>query len=97
MLEDDILCELLIDTVEPERQISFAVNLEMGHQNQQWISSSSNEVIAIQQCTRFAERIPVHNKSTEIISIAKQMVFAEMVDKTGHQHSVKFPRFGLEM
>ena len=38
MLDDDIQRELLRDTVEPDRALSIAVNMEMGHQNQQPIS-----------------------------------------------------------
>ena len=34
MLDDDIQRELLRDTVEPERTLCIAVNMEMGHQNQ---------------------------------------------------------------
>ena len=37
MLDDDIQRELLRDTVEPERALSIAVNVEMGNQNQQRI------------------------------------------------------------
>ena len=35
MLEDDVQRELLHDTADPERAQSIAVNMEMGHQNQQ--------------------------------------------------------------
>ena len=42
MLNDDIQRELLCDTVNPERALSIAVNMEMGNQNQQRISSSNN-------------------------------------------------------
>ena len=42
MLDDDIQRELLRDTVDPERALSIAVNNEMGHQNQQRISSNNN-------------------------------------------------------
>ena len=42
MLDDDIHRELLRDTVDPERALSIAVNIEMGHQNQQRISSNNN-------------------------------------------------------
>ena len=41
MLVDDIQRELLRDTVDPERALSIAVNMEMGHQNQQRISSNN--------------------------------------------------------
>ena len=52
MLDDDIQRELLRDTVEHERSLSIAVNMNLGHQNQQ-ISSNINGVNAIQQFTRF--------------------------------------------
>ena len=42
LLDDDIQRELLRDTVDPERALSIAVNMEMGHQNQQRISSNNN-------------------------------------------------------
>ena len=41
MLADDIQRKLLSDTVEPERAISIAINMEMGHQNQQRISPTT--------------------------------------------------------
>ena len=57
MLDDDIQRELLRDTVEPERALSIAVNMEMGNQNQQRISSNNgatgSTVNAIQQFNRF--------------------------------------------
>ena len=58
MLDDDIQQELLRDTVDLERALSIAVNMEMEHQNQQLISSNksnanSNAVITIQSFTRF--------------------------------------------
>ena len=42
MLDDDIQRELLRDPVDPERALSIALNMEMGHQNQQRISSNNN-------------------------------------------------------
>ena len=57
MLDDDIQRELLRDTVDPERALSIAVNMERGHQNQQRISSNngatSSTVKAIQSFNRF--------------------------------------------
>ena len=41
MLDDDIQRELLHDTVDPERALSIAANMEMGHQNQQRTSSNN--------------------------------------------------------
>ena len=46
MLDDDIQRELLRDTVDPERALSIAVNMEMGHQNQPRISSNNNNSAA---------------------------------------------------
>ena len=59
LLDDDIQRELLRDTVDPERALSIAVNMEMGNQNQQRISSSNNNreanstINAIQSYNRF--------------------------------------------
>ena len=57
MLDDDIQREILRDTVDPERALSIAVNIEMGHQKQQRISSNNgatgSTVNAIQSFNRF--------------------------------------------
>ena len=57
MLDYDIQRELLRDTVDPERALSIAVNMEMGHQNQQRIPSNNgatgSTVNAIQSFNRF--------------------------------------------
>ena len=59
LLDDDIQHELLLDTVDPERALSIAVNMEMGRQNQQRISSNNNNsaanntINAIQPYNRF--------------------------------------------
>ena len=57
MLDDDIQRELLRDTVDSERALSIAVNMEMGHLNQQRISSNngatSSTVNAIQSINSF--------------------------------------------
>ena len=59
MLNDDIQRELLRDTVDTERALSIAVNMEMGHQNQQRSSSNNNNsaagstVNAMQSFNRF--------------------------------------------
>ena len=42
MLDDDIQRELFRDSVEPKKAIGIAVNMEMGHQNQQRISCNNN-------------------------------------------------------
>ena len=46
MLDDDFQRKLLRDTVDPEKALSIAVNMEMGHQNQQRISSNNNKSAA---------------------------------------------------
>ena len=46
MLDNDIQRELLCDTVDTERALRIAVNMEMGHQNQQRISSNNNNSAA---------------------------------------------------
>ena len=57
MLDDDIQRELLRDTVEPERALSIAVNMEMGNQNKQRISSNNgatgSTVNTVPQFNRF--------------------------------------------
>ena len=61
MLDDDIQRELLRDTAEPERVLNIAVNLEMGHQNQQRISSNNNignAIKPIQNSVDFAAQMP---------------------------------------
>ena len=57
-MNDDIQRELLRDTVDPERAPSIAVNMEMGHRNQQRISSNNNGATgsttnAVQSFNRF--------------------------------------------
>ena len=67
MLDNDIQRELLHGTVEPERALSTAVNMEMGHQNQQRISSNngatSSTVNAIQSFNRFCGAVVRRNQS----------------------------------
>ena len=58
MLDDDIQRELLRDTIDQDRALSIAVNMEMGHQNQQRIYSKNvnangNAINAIQSLNRF--------------------------------------------
>ena len=55
MLDDDIRRELLRDTIDTERALSIAVNMETGHQNQQRFSSNNNNigVYVVQQLIRF--------------------------------------------
>ena len=61
-LDDDIQRELLRDRVDPERALSIAVNMEVGHQKTQRISSNNNSapgstVNAIQPFNRFRVRM----------------------------------------
>ena len=57
MLDDDIQRELLRDTVDPEKALSIAVNMDMGQQKQQRISfnnsATGSTVNAIQSFNRF--------------------------------------------
>ena len=57
MCDDDIQRKLLRDTVDPKRAISIAVNMEMGHKNQQRKSSingaTGSTVNAIKSFNRF--------------------------------------------
>ena len=59
MLDDDIQREILRDTVEREKALRIAVNMEMVHQNPQRISynnnnfNSSSAINAIQQFSRY--------------------------------------------
>ena len=71
MLDDDIQRALLRDTVEPERALSIAVNMEMGNQNQQRISSNNgatgSTVKAKQQFNRFRGAGVRGNKSSRAV------------------------------
>ena len=73
MLDDDIQRELLRDTADPERALSRAVNIEMGHQNQQRISSNNNKnasgsaINAIQSFNRFRGANARGNQTGRII------------------------------
>ena len=71
MLNDDIQRELLRDTVEPESALSIAVNMEMGNQNQQRISSNNgatgSTVNAIQQFHRFRGAGVRENQSSRAV------------------------------
>ena len=72
MLDDDIQRELLRDTVDPERAVSIAVNMEMGHQNQQRISSNNNNsasgstINSIQSFNRFCGANARGNQSVRV-------------------------------
>ena len=70
MLDDDIQRELLRDTVDHERALSIAVNREMGHQNQQRISSNNgatgSTVNAIQSFNRFCGACARGNQSGRV-------------------------------
>ena len=70
MLDDDIQRELLRDTVDPEKALSIAVNMEMGHQHQQRISSNNgatgSTVNAIQSFNRFRGAGARGNQSSRV-------------------------------
>ena len=77
MLDDDIQRELLRETVEPERALSVAVNIAMGHQNQQRISSSNNNANGIldnviQSYKDFTARMLVEINQAEFQSIQQR-------------------------
>ena len=71
MLDDDIQRELLRDTVDPERALSIEVNMEMGHKNQQRISSNNSAtgstVNAIQSFNRFRDANVRGNQSSRTV------------------------------
>ena len=70
MLDDDIQRELLRDTVDHERALSIAVSMEMGHQNQQRISSNNGAtcsmVNAIQSFNRYRGAVARGNQSGRV-------------------------------
>ena len=72
MLDDDIQRELLRDTVEPERALSIAVNMEMGNQNRQRISSNNgatgSTVNTIHQFNRFRGAGERGNQSSRAVT-----------------------------
>ena len=70
MLNDDNQCEHLRDTVDSERALSIAANMEMGHQNQQRVSSNNgatgSTVNAIQSFNRFRGAVARGNQSGRV-------------------------------
>ena len=72
ILDDDIQRELLRDIIVTERALSIAVNMEMGHQNQQRISLNSNNsatgstINAIQYFNRFRGANARENQSSRV-------------------------------
>ena len=57
MLDDDIQRELLPDTVDPKRAFSIALSMEMGHQNQQRISSNNRRNWQYDECNTIIQSI----------------------------------------
>ena len=97
MLDDDIQSELLRDTVDPERALNIAVNMEMGHQNQQRISSNNNNnasgsaINAIQSFNRFRSANARGNqKQAELQSIEQRLASVQVVAIPGLQRIVRF-------
>ena len=85
MLDNDIQCELLKVTVEPKRTLSIAVNIEMGHQNQQRISSNNNRVNATQQFIQLrgaSARVQQQNRT----KFNRESNGLGIFDKTRHRH-----------
>ena len=72
MLDEDIQRELLRDTVDSERALSIAKNMQMGHQNQQRISSNNNNsatgstINAVQSFNRFRGANARENQSGRV-------------------------------
>ena len=96
MLDDDIQRELR-DTVDPERCLSIAVNMKMGHQNQQRISSNNNNNSATGSATNaihftidFVARIHAEINQAELHSIEQRLASGEVLVKFGLQHIVRF-------
>ena len=96
MLDDDI--QLLRDTVEPDRALNIAVNMELGHQIQQQISSNNNNndnangntINAIQSFNRFRGANASVNQSAEFHSNEQRKASVEVVARIGLQHIVRF-------
>ena len=92
MLDDDIQRELLRDTVDPERALSIAVNMEMGHQNQQRISSNNSatgsSVNAIQSFNRFCGASVRGTQSGR--TAVHQLVNVVVAVSLGHQRIARF-------
>ena len=90
-LGDDVQRELLHDTVDQERALSIRINMGIGHQNQQRISSKNKMgAKVVQQFTRFAVRMHNRSKETEIASTVKPHGIAEIVENIGHQINDRF-------
>ena len=72
MLDNDVECELFRDTIDPERALSIAVNMEMDRRNQQRISSNNNNsasgstINAIQAVIRFRGTNARRNQSGRV-------------------------------
>ena len=99
MFDDDIMRELLRDTVDPGRALSIAVNMEMGYQNQQRISSNninanSNAIIAIQQFIRFCGANALTNQTSRnsFNRVANGQCRSYVVNM-GLQHIARFALF----
>ena len=95
ILDDDIQLELLRDNVDPERALSIAVNMELGHQNQQRISSNNNNNNSVQSMLYnlsidFAARKDAEINQAELYSIEQRLASIEVVVKLGLQHIVRF-------
>ena len=95
MLDDDIQRELLRDTVDPERSLSIAVNMEMGHENQQRISSNNNNasgsaINAIQSFKRFRGANTRGNQTGRITINQSAIGQCRGCGQNGLQRIVKF-------
>ena len=93
MIDDDIQREFLRCTVEPEEVLSIAVNMEMGHPNQQRNFNNNNGVNVIQQFSQFCganARVNQQNTTAAKNNESTAVCRGEVVDKIGHRHIVSF-------
>ena len=94
MLDDDIQRELLRDTVEPGRALSIAVNMEMGNQNQQRISSNNgatgSTVNTVHQFNRFRGAGVRGPQSSRTVTNRASIGQCRGCVKSGHLHIVRF-------
>ena len=86
MLDEDIQRELLRYTADPERALSIAVSIEIGHQTQQLISSNNNNSIAILSIHQFSQFRGANartNQSSRSIFNRAAIGLLEAVDEIG--------------
>ena len=96
MLDDDIQRELFRGPVDPERALSIAVNMEMGHNGSHPTTTTTiTAQLAVQSMLYnhsivFAARMHAEINQAEYQSIEQRLVYLEDVAKFGLQHIVRF-------